>query len=312
MKAQFLYNPPGVGLHCHSPALAQTSDGTLLSAWYAYPEEEHRDATLVFARRPPKRHDWTKSRTILNGLDSSAGNPVLFQAPGGVLWLLFALLKGDYWTSAELMASKSTDEGRTWSPPARFWPDRGMMIRHPPMLLEDSSLLLPAYDEPRREPVLLRSLPPYTEWGEHHRFRDIPLIQPVLVRQRAGELGIYFRPWSEPRQIWRSHSKDDGLTWAPPVRTPLPNPLSGIAAFVRDNMIGVVYNHTRNHERHPLSISLSQDWGITWKEPWHIDTTRFEVSYPSFLVGHDGQIHGVYSYNRRMVKQVSLSLTGMA
>lgn len=307
IKAQFLYNPPGAGLYCHSATLTQISGGALLTAWYAYPEEEHRDGCLILARRDPNKTNWSKSKEILTGLDSSAGNPVLFEAPDGMLWLHFALLKGDYWDSAELMASCSHDGGHSWSSPCRLWPERGMMIRHPPLALTNGSLLLPAYDERKRESVLLRSRPPYHDWEEAYRFGGLSLIQPVLVRQSPAELAIYFRPWSDPRQIWRSRSADDGSTWGLPVRTPLPNPLSGIAAFVNGNLTALVYNHTEQHQRHPLSINVSPDWGITWGEPWHIDSPKFEVSYPCFLVSSSGQVHGVYSYNRRMIKHVTFS-----
>ncbi len=307
LKAQFLYNPPGRGLYCHSATLAQTRDGALLAAWYAYPEEEHRNGSLILARRRPGSATWSKSKQILPELDSSAGNPVLFEAPNGILWLHFALLKGDYWNSAELMASFSQDGGNTWSSPHRLWPDRGMMVRHPPVALEDGGLLLPAYDENLRESVLLKSGPPFTEWIASYRFKGLSLIQPVLVRQREHSLGIYFRPWSDPRQIWRSHSNDDGATWGPPVRTPLPNPLSGIAAFVHENRTVLIYNHTKEHQRHPLSLNISDDWGITWRGPVHIDTPLFEVSYPNFLLNPNGQVDGVYSYNRRMIKHVTFS-----
>ena len=311
VKTHFLYNPPESGLHCHGASLAETSDGGLIAAWYAYPEEEHREGAIVAVRLAPGQFSWSDSKIIFGGKGSSAGNPVIYEAPDGSLRLHFVLLKGGYWNTAELMSSASVDGGRSWTAPARMWPEPGMMVRHPPVMLEDGSLLLPAYEENARKSVLLKSRAPFLEWEIAYTFEELDLIQPVLLRRADGRLAIYFRPWSDPRLIWRSHSKDEGSTWGMPVRTPLPNPLSGIAAFSAGDITGLVYNHTEEHERFPLSINLTRDGGVTWGEPWHIDTQKFEISYPSFLTAGDGRVHGVYTYNRRLIKHVSFDPAGL-
>lgn len=305
IEAQFLYNPTEKGLYCHAPTLLETATGKLLAAWYAYPEEEQAEASLVLTQRHKGEKNWTPSKGVLGSFGSSAGNPVLFQSPTGTIWLLFVLLKGNSWNDAELQGAWSEDEGVTWSAPSRLWPERGMMVRHPPVLLDKEILLLPAYNEISRESVLLTAQPPYKEWRLTHRFPEMPLIQPVIVRQGPERLAIFFRPAADPRRIWRSHSTDEGGSWSTPVRTPLPSPLSGIGAFAVGKDIALIYNHTEEHRRYPLSIALSQDDCISWGEPWHIENIPFEVCYPSFFSGSDGSIHGVYTYNRRMIKYVS-------
>ena len=253
MRSQFLYNPAGKGLYCHAPTLLHMPSGELLAAWYAYPEAEHADASLVLARRPVGQDEWNPSVGVLDGLGYSVGNPVLFQAPGGTVWLLFVLIKGRYWNDAELAGASSVDGGVSWTAPVTLWRQRGTMVRHPPVLRGDGSLLLPAYDENARQSVLLSRREPYTQWQEAYRFADPPLIQPVLVCQAPRQLGLFFRPTAQPRRIWRSGSGDDGTTWSVPVRTMLPTSLSGIAAFVLGGQIALVYNHTEEHQRHPTS-----------------------------------------------------------
>ncbi len=305
MEAQFLYNPAGTGPFCHAGSLLRTSAGDLLAAWYAYPEEEHRGASLVLARRPDGQSRWNASECILDDiLDSSAGNPVLFQDPKESIWLLFALLKGGYWNDAVVAGSRSSDGGRSWSAPVTLWRERGIMIRHPPVLLENGSLLLPAYREADRESVLLKSHSPYSEWRLAYRFEDLALIQPVLAQHDSARLEIYFRPGTTPHRIWRSLSTDGGATWSVPVRTSLPSPSSGLAAFLHRGRTVLVYNHTEDQQRHPLSLSLSRDGGITWGNPWHLETQPFEVCYPSFLVDPGEYVHGLYTYNRRMIKYI--------
>lgn len=305
MEAQFLYNPNDLGIYCHAPTLTQLASGELFAAWYAYPEEEHRGASLVAARKLAAQAEWQRSAPILAKSEFSLGNPVLFQAGDGALWLFFVALKGHYWNDAELFACHSLDGGHRWSTPAQLWRSRGTMVRHPPVTLGNGSLLLPVYDEAARETFLLASEPPHREWREAYRFAGLPIIQPALVRLEGATLALLFRPFSDARRIWRSVSQDDGASWSTPVRTDLPNPLTGLAAFTYGGGLAVVYNHTEEQRRYPLSLAVSASAGVSWSAPWHLETIEYEVSYPSFIRDAAGQVHGLYSYNRRMIKYVS-------
>jgi predicted neuraminidase len=303
LDAAFIHNPEGSVPHAHAPTLVESA-GELLAAWYAYPEVEYEHAMLMLARRSCGAAEWTRGKRIFEHMQNSLGNPVLFVDPDGRLRLLFVALRGQYWNDAVLHGAHSDDGGETWSASTQLWPSRGLMVRHPPLVLGDGSLLLPAYDEHRREALLLRSLSPFRSWNIQHRFTGLALIQPALIRERAHRLTLFFRPAEAPRLIWRSHSADDGTSWSDPVPTALPTALSGMAAFSLGGTIGLVYNHTEAHQRFPLSLARSSDGGVTWSAPHHFDTATFELSYPSVVVAADGGIHGVYTYNRRFIKYV--------
>jgi predicted neuraminidase len=214
-------------------------------------------------------------------------------------------LKGNYWNDAELFGCRSADGGHHWSAPLKLWRSRGTMVRHPPIALGNGSLLLPVYDEASRESFLLASQAPYENWRETYRFAGLTIIQPALIRVDGSTLALFFRPFSEMRRIWRSMSSDDGVSWSTPVRTDLPNPLSGFAAFTHRSGLAIVYNHTEEQRRYPLSVAVSNFTGVSWSAPWHLETIEYEVSYPSFFCDSVGSVHGVYSYNRRMIKYVS-------
>jgi predicted neuraminidase len=307
IEAEFLHNPLDGGMFCHCPTLLETPSGTLMVAWYAYPEDEHRGATLVLAKKIQDRSQWNPSESILDTGNYSAGNPVLFQEPGGRIHLLYVVLKGHYWNDAYLQGVWSDNEGKTWSKPIQHWQEPGMMIRHPPVLLDSGSYLLPAYDERARQSILLSSSPPYSKWQAAYRFEVPELIQPTLVNENSGRLTLVFRPSTAPRKISLSHSTYQGKTWSQPQMTDLPNPLSGVSAFSANNNLVVVYNHTEEHQRWPLSASWSQNGGKTWKKVQHLDQVPLEVSYPSFIVGNNNEVHGVYTYNRRKIKYVKFS-----
>jgi predicted neuraminidase len=307
IDAEFLYNPLDQGMFCHCPSLLETRSGTLMVAWYTYPVDEHIGASLSFSIKPKGHKIWTSSKPALNTGKYSAGNPVLFQDPEGRIHLLYVVLKGNYWNDAYLQGAWSDDEGKTWSQPVQLWQEPGMMIRHPPILLNSGAYLLPAYDERARQSILLSSVPPYSRWHTAYGFPTPDVIQPVIVQEDNGRLTFFFRPYTDPRKIRLSHSTDQGQSWSPPQMTPLPNPLSGISAFSADNNLVLVYNHTEEHQRWPLSTSCSKNGGKTWEKVRHIEEVPLEVSYPSFILGNKNLVHGVYTYNRRMIKYVKFA-----
>ncbi len=304
IDAEFLHNPIDKGMFCHCPSILETRSGTLMVVWYVYPEDEHVDATLILSKKGKRHATWSPGKPVLDSGKYSEGNPVLFQDPGGRIHLLYVVLKGHYWNDAYLQGVWSDDEGQTWSQPTQLWQNPGMMIRHPPILLDSGTYLLPAYDEHARQSIILSSSPPYSRWDKAYSFDTNDIIQSVIVKNDRGDLTLLFRPSTDPRKIRLSHSTDQGKSWSAPQMTPLPNPLSGISAFSARNNLVVIYNHTEEHQRWPLSASCSENSGKTWKKVLHIDEVQLEVSYPSFILGHNNLVHGVYTYNRRMIKYV--------
>ncbi len=307
MEAEFLYNPGDHGSHCHCASMILTGEGELLAVWYSYPSEEHRDARLVFTRKPKRSSKWEPSRGIISTLKSSAGNPTLAEdSQTHDIILFFVILKGPYWTDAVLHRSISNDTGRTWTLPEPISSERGFMVRHPPREVESGVMLVPAYRE--RESVSLLMKYSDGKLVMQKEFSGFRLIQPVLVQGQDRSFTLLFRPESEPCVIWRSGSSDGGSQWATPVKTTLPCPYSGVSAFQAGAKLCVVYDHTSSTSRTPLSLATSIDGGITWSAPKHIDTIPHEVSYPCFLSDEKEEVvYGIYTYNRRMMKIVTLS-----
>lgn len=306
MEVACLSNPPGTGPGCHAPALVRLASGDLLAAWYVYPEDEYRGATIAIAGQAAGTAAWGRSHAPIRRSVYSAGNPVLFQDPSGVVRLLFVHLHGHYWNDAVLYECTSPDRGQSWTSPTQAWPTRGLMVRHPPVALQDGTLLLPAYEETSSQSLLLESRAPYGRWTVRHRFEAAGQIQPSLARLRDGSLVTLFRPTDDPRRVWRSFSLNDGSSWSPPIVTSLPTALSGLAAFGWQGGVAAVYNHTHRHERTPLSVALSHDLGVSWSAPRHLDSSPLEVSYPGFVSDGETSIVGAYCFNRRIIKVVSL------
>ncbi len=303
-ESAFLYNPDGGVHHGHSATIVETAGGDLLTVWYAYPEKENIGAILVSARRTKDARAWSPTKIVLASAASSLGNPVLYQTKDGPLLLFYVALRNTWWNSAALHLLTSTDDGQTWSRPTDLGARAGLMVRHPPVCLPNADLLLPAYDESMNRTILLKASAPYADWDEFHRFTQPDLIQPVILADPRGNLDIYFRAASAPGRMWRSASKDQGQTWAPPEQTALINPLSGLSAVTAGGRLALIHNPIEN-QRTPLAISLSPNSGRSWSGTYVLDSAPFEVSYPSFILGRDHMVRGVYTFNRRMIKYVA-------
>lgn len=284
--------------------MLETQSRDTLITWYAYPDEEHSEASIVLSRFNMGAEKWPASKTLIHHKEHSLGNPILFQERSGRIHIMYVLLRGAYWNHAFIQKAYSDDNGISWSPSVQAYNKRGMMIRHPPLLLDDESYLLPAYDEVKKQSVLLISKPPYDIWEEHYRFEYENIIQSSIIREKSGRLSLFFRPHSSPRLIFHSFSLNQGRFWSIPKQTPLLNPLSGISAFAANDNIVIVYNPTDKQRRYPLSFSISRDQGQSWEPPAKIDNSELEVSYPSFCIGNYNKVHGVYTHDRKKIQYV--------
>lgn len=308
MDARFLHPPRNAGPHCHAPTVMRAPDGDLVAAWYCYPEDESRDGVIVTSRLAASARAWTSATIVALNTRRSAGNPVLFADPTGLVHLLYVVLEGSYWNAARIFGLVSQDGGLTWGAPEPAYAATGTMIRHPPLAHPDGRLLLPAYDERTRRSVLLESREPWTHWHEAVCFEGDDLIHPVVLGDASGNPTALFRPAGDRRRVYRSISSDAGRTWSSPIITSLPSPPSGIAACTVGDAIVAVYNHTEEHRRTPLSAAWSLDRGVSWSEPVHLDDAPVEVSYPTVIATSDRRIEVLFSYDRRSIKHCAVEL----
>ncbi|KAH7139728.1 glycosyl hydrolase [Dactylonectria estremocensis] len=174
-------------------------------------------------------------------------------------------------------------------------------------------------------------------------------MQIVPPTKEASKYVAFFRSrWAD--SIYRSTSSD-GLNWEPPKATNLPNPNSGIcAARLPSGIIALVFNRsasspdlarrqglydditpeddTRPNQasvngkaaiwgtpRKALTVGVSADEGVTWKERILEDGDGFcmtnnskektnrELSYPSILA-EGGTVHVAFTFHRQYIKYV--------
>src|SRR5262249_22010412 len=97
-----------------------------------------------------------------------------------------------------------------------------------------------------------------------------------------------------------SSSSDEGMTWAPVIDSPLPNPGAGIEALgLASGHWALIYNDT-TRGRHSLAVSLSDDEGAHWRWTRHLqrrEPGQGSFHYPSIVQDRAGAIHVTYTFS---------------
>jgi predicted neuraminidase len=308
-KAAFIYKTAPYP-SCHASTLAETPTG-LVGAWFGGKHEKSPDVGIWFSRYV--NGSWETPVEIANGIQGDGRryplwNPVLFQVPGKELILFYkdGPAPDEWWG----MLKRSFDGGKTWSAAERLPKDIYGPIKNKAVLLADGTLLCPSSSED-------------DDWKLHMEFtRDLgktwsrtgPLndgvttsaIQPSILFLPDGRLQLVCR--SENGFVLQAFSGDQGHTWTALEPSSLVNPNSGIdAVTLKDGRHVIVYNPTKRG-RSPISVAISSD-GKSWKDIATLENEPGEeFSYPAVIQTSDGKVHISYTWKRKKIKHVILSL----
>jgi len=134
------------------------------------------------------------------------------------------------------------------------------------------------------------------------------LIQPSVVSMGGKKLRLYARSTNDIARICVADSSDAGLTWTAARRLEVPNNNSGLdAVALRDGRVALVYNNT-TRGRSPLNLAVSMDGEKFMMFRALEDQAGGEFSYPSMIQGRDGDLHIVYTWQRKKIRHVRVAL----
>jgi predicted neuraminidase len=199
---------------------------------------------------------------------------VVFQAPNGTLWLIHTTQgAGQGQANANVLVTKSSDGGKTWTTPVVLFGQPGAFVRQPLVVMPNGGA------ETNYSAVRISS-----DQGSHWKECVIPdsngYVQPSVVRLEDGRYLAFFRS-RYADFIYRSTS-EDGCTWTAPGKTRLPNNNSSIQVTkLRNGHLAIAVNNghavvtrckPQTGPRKPLSAALSQDGGETWPRVRDIET----------------------------------------
>lgn len=289
------------------PGLVTTNKGTLLGVYdvrynNSVDLQEHVDVGL--SRSTDGGKTWEKMRLPLSfgeygGLPSAqngVGDPsILVDTKTNTIWIVAAWTHGmgnqrAWWSSqqgmdlnhtAQLVLTKSTDDGKTWSEPINITeqvkqPEWYFLLQGPGrgITMEDGTLVFPIqYIGKDRIPNagIMYSKDRGKTWTIHNHART-NTTEAQVVEVTPGTLMLNMRDnRGGSRAVYTT--TDLGMTWKEheSSRTALPEPVcmaSLISVKAADNVLGkdilIFSNPNTTNARKNITIKISLDGGMTW------------------------------------------------
>lgn len=311
-----IFGPEAPGPYKHPAVIEALENGDLLLAYYGGEGEYAVDTAVYGSRRPAGSETWTPPTVIADTPFLSEGNPVLWQAPDGVVWLFYVCRYGPTWSSSRIKAKLSRDDGTTWSDSFFVTLEQGMMVRNQPIVLADGRYLLPAYFESGEDreftaadtaSVLFAWDADERSWSELGRILSAGgNLQPGVVQASDGRLVAMCRRAGgygpdDTGYVVRSESDDGGATWSEGVDSEFPNPNAAVEFLkLASGHWMLIYNNSMN-DRTPLSVAISTDAGKTYAHRRDLATGPRDYAYPYAVQDAGGTIHLVFTTDGRSV-----------
>ncbi len=271
----------------HAANLLPLPDGTLMCVWFGGSQEGKADISVWGSRLAPGATTWSDAIKLSDDPERSEQNPVLFQAPDGVLWLLWTAQHAGNQDTAIVRYRQSHDGGKHWGAIATLLDEPGTFIRQPITVMPNGNWLLPVFycrTRPGEKWVGnddISAVKISADGGKS--WRDVAVPQSLgcvhmnIIPRADGSLAAFFRSrWAD--HIWYSQSTDYGESWSAPIPTTLPNNNSSIQATTLSNGdLALVFNNMSaagaSERRASLYDEIEDDDGR--KEPECTGKTAF-------------------------------------
>jgi predicted neuraminidase len=310
----------------HSPAITQTGRGDLLLVWFGGDGEASRSVGLYQSSYQPHVGVWTRPRLLTDREQTQAelgryiftiGNPALWTAPEGDVYLFYVTSWVAGWSGSSIHFKISRDQGNTWTPARRLvtspFFNSGTLVRNTPFAYADGTIGIPTYHELFGVfPEILRVGRQGTVLNKNRVDYGKEALQPsVVVLDETRALAL-LRPRpneTRPPNVLRAETTDAGRSWSRPVPLDLLNPGSSVVGLrLSDGSILAVTNHSAT-SRNDLSLARSTDLGKSWEIVTAIEHSERgdQFAYPTILQASDGRIHLAYAWNYSRIKHVELN-----
>lgn len=309
-----VFGPEHPGPYKHPASITELANGDLYIAYYGGGGEYEDDTAVYGSRLKVGETQWSFPEVIADTPDRGEGNPVVWQAPDGVVWLFYVNRYGETWSTARVKGKISRDGATTWSDSFMLTFNEGTMARGQPIALNNGDYLLPMYyetghDRERLDPTtasfFLRYSPKTKTWTETNRITSpIGNLQPQVVQLTDEYLVCYLRRGggylpTEKGFIQRSESHDGGYTWSEAVNTGFPNPNAAVDFIkLKNGHLLLTYNNSMN-DRTPLTVAISMDGDKTYPHRRDIAGGDNSFAYPYAIQTRDEKIHVLYTTNER-------------
>lgn len=310
---------------CHASTVLKKPDGEILAAWFGGSREGAEDAGIYLSCQK-EGEDFSAPELMASGGEAH-WNPVLFSPDGKTVFLYYKV--GMQIAQWRTYVRISEDGGRTFGREQELVPgDRGGRgpVKNKPLRLKSGRVLAPGSLEQgewaafadlsedggrtfqRSSLIRIPGLACQTQREvksnipvSPQSFQNRGVIQPTLWAEDDRNIHMLLR--SSEGRIYRSDSRDGGRSWTDAAPTGLSNNNSGIDAVrMEDGRVILAHNPVGENwgERSPLSLSVSEDGGTTFRRILNLEEGPGEYSYPAIIA--DGEsIILTYTYRRENI-----------
>ncbi|RPH28535.1 hypothetical protein EHN07_08710 [Buttiauxella warmboldiae] len=316
---------------CHASTLVVLPEhNSVLVAFFAGTKEGSGDTAIWLARS--QHNEWHPAQRIMAEPGVAHWNPVLHYQQGTV-WLFYKVGPDVHtWTTR---VAVSQDGGQSWSEPRSLingdTQPRGP-VKNKILVMSNGEWLAPGSTENDQhwdafvdvsadcgqswhkvDIPFVHQLPEQTadentwqglqdnalwECDLKQVFAWDGVIQPTLWESHPGKIHALLR--STRGKVYRTDSVDYGRSWCAAYATSLPNNNSGIDAVkLSCGTLVLACNPIAGNwgRRYPIALLESQDNGATWSQPWALEHSKGEFSYPA-IIAEGAVLHLTWTFNR--------------
>jgi hypothetical protein len=290
----------GAGAYEAFPDICRTPTGELLCVFYAgyahvsVPSPAlPRGARICLCRSRDNGVTWSPAEVVVDSPIDDRDPSITYLPTGELLVTYMSYDPGRRPGTHQVFTVRSSDNGHTWSEPARvptpFTANEA--VSNPAVLLSDGRLLLPCYGMmrentgPRYVAAVLESRDLGRTWRTLSTLGSAKeeLDEPTLAELPDGRLLLITRP----TMLW-FESTDGGKSWSPPQ----PMPTSGDAPYLLLTSKRLLLCGFRYRPHAATCLITSRDLGRTWSDRIVLDSVG--GAYPSMVELPDGRIVVVY------------------
>ncbi|MGV2185541.1 sialidase family protein [Rhizobium rhizogenes] len=264
MTGEILVNPtekgradaylPSPCIQNHAANLAFLPDGTLTCVWFGGTMEGMGDISIYMSRLSPGATRWSTSERMSDDPAKSEQNPLIFNAPGGDVWLLYTSQTSGNQDGSVVKCRISADGGKTFGEVRVLCDLPGTFVRQPIIVNSRGAWLLPVFrcvglpgerwTGDADTACVLISRDQGKSWVMTAVPDSLGAVHMNIVTLEGDDLVAFYRN-RFAQSVLASRSTDGGESWSAPQPMDLPNNNSSIQAVkFKSGVIAIVYNHS--------------------------------------------------------------------
>jgi predicted neuraminidase len=323
-RAQFIPETAAPSVHAGSAILL--NDGNLRAFWFAGSREGATDVVIQTAVFDTKSSSWGNPEVVIDRVAAEKGlaryikklgNPLPVRSSQGKLQLYFVTVSVGGWAGSSISWMESSDEGTTWSRPQRLITSPALnlstLIKAPGFNFADGTLGLPVYHEWMGKFGELIRIDGDRVIDKRRMSAGRALLQPIVFIDTPEKAVAYFRQARSagPPRIASALTENAGQSWDSGPDLDLANPNAAIAGLHLSNGDRLIALNDLESARHRLVLAIApagtSNWNVITElesDQTLINGSHREFSYPSLLLGKNGEVHLIYTYDRKKMKHI--------